>query len=454
MSDAPQNNPKPDWPKWIYGIAFTLINTGICVLVANDINPWHVFIFFILILFAALVVYYDKFESIIKFDFSKFTDTSLQSLFFYSFILILLSSVVSLFIPKSSTFIKSYISDNLPYISSSLALLVVGIIFQRDLKYKKTVADKEEEIANQKLELQKIKDDINNLNDHLIKYNPLYSTESTFKNAINKMQTLSTKGVANNFSFNSLNDFAKYGFYKIDASFDDYTTNLFELVNQSNKSVFGSFTFRPKKLFPKLKNANSENNIDIQYFETIKIKQGYDKTRIVILSKDEIKGILDDALQTLLNSKTATLSEIPEINWFNKIVAENFTVFWIEKSNYIELINRLNSDIIRKITLLPNDMVADFAVFDEQIFISWRIDLENDDKIKMISGTLLINWYNDVRIFYQKFAERSNLKVANGIYKDFMSLANMVEDSGIKESFQKMKTRLDNGEKWIEVYNG
>jgi len=238
MSTEPQNNPpKTDWSKWIYAAAFTIVNTVICVLVTHDINPWHAVLLFLIFTVAVFAIIYDTLESMFEKYVLTFFEKWLFPAFFIVVVLIFVSSILSTFLPKWSTSIKGTIFDNMPYISSSLALLAIYLVFKRDLKYKKTVDEKELDLQVQITELQKLTDNINKINDRLIKYNPLYSTEATFKNAIDHLQDVSVADVALDFSIESLKQMGKLGFLKIDVSFGDYTQKLFDIVGKSKSSV-------------------------------------------------------------------------------------------------------------------------------------------------------------------------------------------------------------------------
>ncbi len=454
MSTEPQNNRKSVWSKWIYGTVFTLVNTVICMLVTNDINPWHAVLLFMIFIIAVVAIIYDTLESIFEKYVLTFFEKWLFPVFFFVVVLIFVSSILSTFLPKWSTSIKGTIFDNMPYISSSLALLAIYLVFKRDLKYKKTVNDKEFDLQTQISKLQNLTDNINKINDRLIKYNPLYSTEATFKNAIDDLQGISIADVALDFSIESLKQMGKLGFLKIDVSFGDYTQKLFEIVVKSKKSVLGSFTFRPKLIYDEIQsNPNSENNCNLKYLNLLNDKVYSNKIRLVILSKEEIIEILSDAYASMKNTENATLDQIPEVNWFMKHASCGFKVFWTTKNMFYKQFVANEREEIKKLISLPDNTVTDFAIFDSDLFITWRKSVEIKSDMAEY-GTLLISWNRSITQFHNEMSKDDSHQSAKHLYTDFMALVNRIkiEDPRIKELVENINLMKSNGYKWENDY--
>jgi hypothetical protein len=454
MSTEPENSDKPVWSKWIYGAVFTVVNTVICMLVANDINPWHAVLLFMIFIVAVVAIIYDTLESVFEKFVLTFFEKWLFPVFSFVIVLIFVSSILSNFLPKWSTSIKGTIFDNMPYVSSSLALLAIYLVFKRDLKYKKTVSDKELDLQTQISKLQNLTDNINKINDRLIKYNPLYSTEATFKNAIDHLQGISIADVALDFSIESLKQMGKLGFLKIDVSFGDYTQKLFEIVMKSKNSVLGSFTFRPKLIYDEIQsNPDSENNCNLKYLKLLNEKDYSNKIRLVILSKEEIIGILADAYANMENTENAKLDQIPEVNWFVKHASCGFKVFWTSKNMFYNQFVANEQDEIKKLISLPDNTVTDFAIFDSDLLITWRKSVEIKSDMAEY-GTLLISWNRSITQFHKEMSKDDSHQSAKHLYTDFMALVNRIqfEDSNIKDLADKIKAKKKDGYKWENDY--
>jgi hypothetical protein len=456
MSTEPQNRRKSVLSKWIYGAVFTLVNTGICMLVTNDINPWHAVLLFMIFIVAVVAIIYDTLESIfekyVKYVLSFF-EKCLFPVFFFVVVLIFVSSILSTFLPKWSSSIKGTIFDNMPYISSSLALLAIYLVFKRDLKYKKTVSDKEFDLQTQISKLQNLTDNINKINDRLIKYNPLYSTEATFKNAIDHLQGISIADVALDFSIESLKQMGELGFLKIDVSFGDYTQKLFEIVVKSKKSVLGSFTFRPKLIYDEIQSSpDAENNSNLKYLKLLNEKTYTNKIRLVILSKEDIKGILSDALASMKKTEDATRDKIPEVSWFKEQASKGFRVFWTSKDMFYNQFITHKQDEIKKLISLPDNTVTDFAIFDGDLLITWRKSVEIKSDMAEY-GTLLMSWNRSITNFHGEMSNNNSYS-AKRLYTDFMVLVNKLkeEDKNIKKLIDEIEEKKKQGHKWSNDY--
>lgn len=454
MSTEPKNTRKSVWFKWLFGLVFTLVNTVICILVTHDINPWHGFLLFVIFIIAAVAILFDTLENLFEKHALTFFEKWLFPVFSIVVILIFVSSVLSNFLPKWSTFIKGTIFDNIPYISSSLALLAIYLVFKRDLKYKKTVIDKELDLNIQISKLQELTENINKINDRLIKYNPLYSTEATFKNAIDHLQDVSVADVALNFSIESLKQIGKLGFLKIDVSFGDYTRKLFDIVEKSKSSVIGTFTFRPKLIYDEIQsNSDVENNTNLKYLKLLNDKSYTNKIRLVILSKDEIKGILKNALENMKETSNAIFCEIPEVTWFKEHASKGFKVFWTSKNMFFSQFVVNEQEELKKLISLPDNTVTDFAIFDGDLLISWRKSIENKSDMAEY-GTLLISWNRSITEFYNELSRVNSQLSAKNLYTNFMSLVNKIqsEDLEIKDLAAKIKEKQAAGFKWENDY--
>lgn len=458
MSTEPKNKDlEKKLPKWIYGAVFTIVNTAICLLVTHDINPWHVLLLALIFLITAVAIIYDTleymFEKYEKYMLSFF-EKRLFSVFFIVIVLIIISPILTTFLPKWSTTIKGEIFDNITYIASSLALFAIFLVFKRDLKYKKTVGDKEKDLKVQTEQLKKLTDDINKINERLIKYNPLYATESTFKNAIDHLRDVSVADVALDFSIDSLKQMGKLGFLKIDVSFGDYTHKLFEIVEKSRTSVIGSFTFRPKLIHDEIRaNPDPSNNSNLKYLTLLKAKSYQNKIRLIILSKKEIKEMLNEALSSMDNSGFGTLNEIPEVLWFNAQVSEGFKVFWTSKDMFYSQFVKDEQDEIRKLISLPDNTITDFAIFDSDLLITWRKSIENKTDMAEY-GTLLISWNRMITKFHNEICKENSHQSAKHLYTDFMALVNRMkkDDNIIKDIVDKIEEKKNAGFMWNNNY--
>lgn len=278
--------------KWIYSLFFTTFNLLGVYLIVNEINWLLIVLISILILLGFYTIFADTFESVgTKFD-ETITDSLQPFLLPITVIAIILIAFVDKLLP-GGVVIKKLINDHILILTPALIIIAVVIVIKRDYKFKKII------------------DSINEINNRLVKYNPLYSTELTFRNAIEDLQKVSIKDVALDFSIDSLKQMGSLGFIKIDVSFGSYTQKLFDIVEKSKSSVLGTFTFRPKFIHDKIQsNADPINNTNLKYLKLLNDKKYSNKVRLRILSIDEIQEILNNALQTMKNSKTATLLEL------------------------------------------------------------------------------------------------------------------------------------------------
>lgn len=454
MPAEQQKNRKSNWDKWIYGGVFTIVNTVICTLITNDYNPWHIVLLLLIFILATFAILFDTLENKFNISYLDFFEKRLSPIFITVIILIFISSIFSNFLPSWSTLIAGTIFDNISYISSSLALLAIFLVFKRDLRYNQTVIEKESVLNSQIMRLNDLTENINNINDRLIKYNPLYSTESTFKNAIYNLKNLSVADVALNFSIESLQQIGTLGFIKIDVSFGDYTAKLFEIVNKSKSSVVGSFTFRPKIINDEIKSSPStRDNCNLKYLKLLNDKAYSKKIRLVILSLEEIKNMLKDAYNEMEINPALTLEEIPEVNWFKQQASKEFITLWTSKTLfYSQFVNNSNEDL-KKLISLPDRTITDFAIFDSDLLISWRKSIEKKSDIADF-GTLLISWNHSVKNFYNELISEQTYS-AKHLYTDFMSLVNQVQsqDNEIYNYADLIKSRKDKGYKWINNYN-
>ena len=209
-----------------------------------------------------------------------------------------------------------------------------------------------------------------------IKYNPLYSSEYTFKDSIENLQKVSIKDVALQFSIDSLKQMGTYGFVKIDVSFGDYTKKLLSIVEKLEISVLGSLTFRPKIIYKGIENNHHYcDNYDLIYLKLLNEKN-IKKIRFVILSDFEVLGILNDANDQLEKNPKLTLTKIPEIQWFKDQASKKCDVYWVSQDMFYDQFIR-DANGIREIISFPgtDKSVTDFAVFDSNLLITWRTNM-------------------------------------------------------------------------------
>lgn len=438
----------------LYLLLFTIANLVGVYLVTNETN-WIMYLFLGLIMLFGLVAFMtDSFDFIGEY-FEKIFEDKIEILSFaLIFLVLFLASYLDKFFPSSGKGFKDSLHDTIPLISLAFALVSIVLILKRDFKYKRTVKEKEADLKSQIEQVQNLTDNINKINDRLIKYNPLYSTEATFKNAIDHLQDVSVADVALDFSIESLKQIGKLGFLKIDVSFGDYTQKLFDIVWKSKSSVLGSFTFRPKLIYDEIQsNSDAENNSNLKYLKLLNEKTYTNKIRLVILSKDEIKEILNDALVSMSNTENATLSEIPEVNWFKEQASKGFKVFWTSKNMFYNQFVAHEQEEIKKLISLPDNTVTDFAIFDGDLLITWRKSVENKSDMAEY-GTLLISWNRSITKFHKEMSIDDSHQSAKHLYTDFMALVNRIkiEDSNIKDLVDKIKVMKRDGYKWVNDY--
>ncbi len=207
----------------LYLFIFTTANLVGVYLVTNETN-WMMYVYLGLIMLFGIVAFLTDLFDFIGEYFEKLFEDKIEILSFaLIFLVLFLASYLDKFFPNTGKGFKESLHDTIPLISIAFALVSIVLILKRDFKYKRTVKEKEADLKSQIDQVQKLIDNINKINDRLIKYNPLYSTEATFKNAIDQLQGVSIADVALDFSIESLKQMGKLGFLKIDVSFGDYT---------------------------------------------------------------------------------------------------------------------------------------------------------------------------------------------------------------------------------------
>jgi hypothetical protein len=280
--------------------------------------------------------------------------------------------------------------------------------------------------------------------EHIIKYNPIYAASDTFKKSMLELVKLNSIGLATKFSHESLEQMGKLGYLKIDVSFYNYTKYLHEVIESSKQSVIGSITVRPKDLYNMIKQDNYKYYSE--YIDLLNKKKDFNRKRIIILSVKEIIKILQDANSELQENESGML-HIPEIMWFQEKINFNFEMYWttdtLFMSNYISQIKE-----IEKLVCLYNNKITDFAIFDGQLLISWRLSLESREDLEDY-GTLLLSWKPKVAEFNKIFYVPNKSEYqAKKLFPNFNDLINFLKNSRNKnEDLQKIRdliTEIEN----------
>lgn len=405
----------------MYGSIFTIINIIGLYLIVENINWIWIVTYLLMIGLALFLLFVDSYEPY---------DERIQKMFYEDnntvptiILLFAIFASISLdkFIPQSFQ-TKKIFEDNLPSIAIFISLACILIILKRDFKYKRTFKENENKLEQTRQQLDQILENTKQVNEKLVKYNPLYSTEYTFKDVIDRLHIISAPKIALEFSVKSLNNIAKYGFLKIDVSFAEYTRYLYRTIENSRKSIIGSFTFRPKVIYEDIKNTpNETDNNRLEYVKKINSKDYETKIRIVILSISEIEQILDDAKNSMINNYPTLIHEIPEIKWFTDKFSKKFQVFWTTREFFYEHYINNESEEIKHLISLPNHSISDFAIFDSDLFITWRKNMENIHDLSEY-GTLLLSWNIHVNRFSDYFTNGKSFNIPNHMYSKFLSL--------------------------------
>lgn len=418
-------------------LIFTISNTVITYLIAEKINWMYYVINGVMVLVAFLLIITDIIEYIGEKLEVIFNEDRISYIILFLICSIILAIYLDKFLPSSFAIKESFVS-HLSTIATTISLVCIIIILKRDFKYKRLTKLNEEKLEETKRQIETIFLNTSKVNENLVKYNPLYSTEHTFKDVVDRLHSVSVSSIALEFSKKSLEQIAKLGFLKIDVSFAEYTRYLFRIIENSSKSIIGSFTFRPKLIYDEMyKIKRKEDNPRLAYIEMINTKKYNFKIRFVILSIDEIEQILTDALNEMGKNGNYIFEDLPEIKWFKENFSKEFNIFWTTKNLFYEHFVDKENDQIKKIISLPDHNITDFAIFDDNFFVSWRKNIDNKNDLSEY-GTLLISWNENIDKIANYFSNKQSY-VTNRLYSDFNSLA-----SNLSNSYPQIKILLSN----------
>ncbi|MBC8180529.1 hypothetical protein H8E88_05330 [candidate division KSB1 bacterium] len=288
-------------------------------------------------------------------------------------------------------------------------------------------------------------------------FNPIITTKSTFKKVISNLLKIKTKELALEFAIDSLNEISKTAFVKMDVSLSDYTQKLETLVKGSDRRIIGTYTFRPEELYTEIKNIQDvkmqTNDIKelIEYINIFNAKSLIqdDKIRIVVFEPQVLKAILNDAINQMEKDLEDNSDRIPEIGWFVEKISKGAKLKWTSTEFFLKCFSNNGNIIlpedIKKIINPAENCITDFAIFDDEILITWR---ENHPSIKSKSsdidkdkGTLLMSWTDNVpeiSKLLEDIVKQQNNKYY--LFDTFEQFLDFIKTNNLGYKYEEIKT--------------
>lgn len=224
----------------------------------------------------------------------------------------------------------------------------------------------------------------------------------------------------------------------------EYLKKLEELCSRSNVSLYGTCTVRPKFFASAYDKPAGERTRESKrrqaYLKLILEAPAAVKCRIVILEKDEIKGILEDCVKNIVDYNVNSFEDlksnkqfldIPEIEWF-VITANgnNYITHGIPKPNkqtvrlfWGEDTSARNARVHNKLVINEHrkiPRIEEYAVFDGEVVIKYNyVDEWNN-------GVLFTAWGH----------ERDMIKHYNCPFEEILNNPNNLETKLYKSFYE------------------
>jgi hypothetical protein len=304
--------------------------------------------------------------------------------------------------------------------SSSFVAFIATLIFTEFLSWRLFVCD-----------------DIINTIKKLIHCNPLLIDE--FEKLLEQMKRVEGQyGTVLDFSRSVIKDMIAKHFVMVFQEPAEYRNNIEKLIQTSRKSIEGTCTVRPKYfLVPRDVTAkiDLEKKERRSYLKQILSANVTLKRRIVVLTVEEILGVIQDCVEAIESSSDTNGKDldIPEIQWFvcqangntyesigepKSFDTQKIKLFWTEHEQAIRAsdINKLP----RQEYKIGDHHVDEYALFDKQVIIKYLKENSWSKGILFMAWTGIPAMEQYIKPF--ELLERYPYREDDGIFPSFYKL--------------------------------
>lgn len=251
-----------------------------------------------------------------------------------------------------------------------------------------------------------------------ISNNPVFKSKDSHKQLVDNLPNVPATRWVINFFEETFSQTKNKGLITIDQTMIEYTRRLNGIVQDTTKSIIGTYTTRPIRTY-----ENREDEAIKKYNHSLTQKKGLSITRIVVLSQNDIDAIHDD----FANKQCMVGDEaFNEIDWFMKKWCDGFTVLWTSNEIFSEFFSQKERSQLRELVFFAGNKTADFAIFDGNLYATWRKYDTAEMEFTHEYGNMMLNWNNQIKDLYdvltainssQDFAFDSFQKLYNHITK-------------------------------------
>ncbi|NUO09172.1 MAG: hypothetical protein HUU08_10905 [Candidatus Brocadia sp.] len=225
---------------------------------------------------------------------------------------------------------------------------------------------------------------------HNVEHNPIIRSLPDISKKIQEIPNLTIKNGSLDFAVDSFKKMANEGFVQVNIPMKDYIKYLILIAQNAKQCIYGSNIFRPIKT---IEDIYSNTQGISEYLNIILESKCKRKIRINILSKEDIKGIIMDAIKALTanDGKNEQLANefIPEIVWYLKVIngwqnshIKEVDILW---TTHDLAISNIHNNMLPVSNTSRNE-IDDYAIFDEQILALYDY---NEAKH---NGTMVLHW--------------------------------------------------------------
>lgn len=251
-----------------------------------------------------------------------------------------------------------------------------------------------------------------------ISHNPVFTSKDSHKQLVENLPSVCAKDCVLTFFKDTFKQVETKGLINIDTTMIDYTNKLKDIAGGAKHSIIGTYTNRPLETY-----EHRNDSLIKEYNETLKrmaTSENVNIIRIVVLSDLEIQKI-QAGNKNLVCEVENSSSKINEIEWFEKCWnTEKITVLWTSENKFKEFFSfHANlSDLV----LFAGQKIADFAIFDEKLYVTWRkYDTRNIKQLSQEYGNMILNWNNLINDLSITFTE-NNLLSGHYVFDSFEKL--------------------------------
>lgn len=283
--------------------------------------------------------------------------------------------------------------ENNLYISLGIGLVfgLVSIVLSLPLSLKESIRAVEIFLLTTGLAfITQVQIEIMHFFYHNVEHDPILRSLPDISKKIREIPNLTIKNGSLDFAVDSLKKTATEGFVQINIPMKDYIKYLILLAQNAKQCIYGTNIFRPIKT---IEDIYSNTQGISEYLNIILENKCKHKIRINILSKEDIKGIIIDAIKALTanDGKNEQLANefIPEIVWYLKVIngwqnshIKKVDILW---TTHELAINNIEQNML-PVSNTVRTQIDDYAIFDQQILTLY------DYNAAKHNGTMVLHW--------------------------------------------------------------